>query len=584
MVEMPRSPVWELVQRQAERTPEAVAVQASRTLTYAQLSESVTALAERILASMAAGSVVALDATDTANGAVGVLAGVRSGCPVLPLSRQNPAGHTARVLAAAGPALVLRELPEGGWDVDDAPLRAGSWSPREPMLSDVAYIMYTSGSTGTPKGVMVSHKALADRLVGLAAVPGLSAGEKMAGSTALSFDISMAEMLLPLVVGASLINVPLETRGDPLAFAAFVAEHEPDVLQATPSFWRMLLAGGGWTGAPHTRIWCGGEALTPSLADRLLPRCAELWNLYGPTEATIWATAARVESADRVSLGHPLEGTTVELVPIDATGADAGDAITEPGRPGEIVLSGAGLALGYLDQAALTAERFPVRGTPHGRRRCYRTGDSARFRTDGSLDFLGRLDNQIKLRGHRVELGGIEAALEEHPDVSAAVVLVRDADRPERASLTAFVTVRQEDTSEQDILGWVRERVPAGHCPDRVVVRSSLPRTTAGKVDRVRLAVELGANPATGPGASAPAASLPRSHAMTIATKAWREVLETADADEHQNFFDAGGTSILLGHLQERLSADFGFRFPVREIFKHPTISGIVDYAMRRGS
>ncbi|MET8450620.1 AMP-binding protein, partial [Streptomyces sp. NPDC005209] len=349
---------------------------------------------------------------------------------------------------------------------------AGDDAPAD--LADVAYIMYTSGSTGRPKGVAVPHEALVARLLAMARVPGLARGESMAAMTALSFDISLAEMLLPLTVGATLVAAGPEVRMDPEAFAAFVREQAPDVVQATPSFWRLALAG-GWRGAPDIRIWCGGEPLTSPLAAQLLSRCSELWNLYGPTEATIWASSLRVEEADRISLGQPLPGGGMCL----DTWADGGDT-------GEVLLYGEGLAHGYLGDRELTDRRFHPFETPDGPRRVYRTGDRARSGRDGLLEYLGRTDSQIKLRGHRIELGEIESVLEEHPSVTEAVTVVRDADRPERAYLAAYlVTVREVEVGS--LRSWLRERLPASHCPLRLTVLDALPRTTAGKVDRVRL-------------------------------------------------------------------------------------------------
>ncbi|WP_217211437.1 amino acid adenylation domain-containing protein [Streptomyces sp. AC550_RSS872] len=475
---------------QATRTPDATAVRAARTYTYRELSARAAALGEEILAHTRAGSLVALDAAGPAGGALGILAAAGSGCAVLPLNRESPPAHRERVLANARPSLVLRETAEGAFTAEPVPAAGGLFVPREPAMADIAYVMYTSGSTGLPKGVMVPHTALLDRLAGLAATPGLTAGETMVAATALSFDISMAEMLLPLMVGASFLVVPDEVRFDPYSFKDFVDEHAPQVIQATPSFWRMLLAA-EWQGAEGARLWCGGEALTPELARRLLPRGAQLWNLYGPTEATIWATAARVESPDVISLGRPLDGSGLYLAAVDDTGATHLDeTVTEPGTDGEIVLYGAGIALGYLERDDLTAERFPTRDIPGAGGRLYRTGDRARYRADGSLEFLGRADDQIKLRGHRIELGEIEAVLEEHPEITAAVAVLRDADRPQHASITAHVTARGQDVSGKTIRAWLRERLPASHCPSRIVVHEALPRTTAGKVDRVLLAGE----------------------------------------------------------------------------------------------
>ncbi|MER6957567.1 MULTISPECIES: AMP-binding protein [unclassified Streptomyces] len=482
--------IREAFEAQAARTPDAVAVRATRTYTYRELSAKAAALGEEILAHTPTGSLVALDAAGPASGVVGILAAAGSACAVLPLNRESPPAHRERILASARPSLVLRETAECAFTVEPVPATGGPFVPREPVMAEVAYVMYTSGSTGLPKGVMVPHRALLDRLAGLASTPGLAAGETMVAATALSFDISMAEMLLPLTVGASFLAVPDDVRFDPYSFEDFVNKYAPQVIQATPSFWRMLLAA-DWQGAEGARIWCGGEALTPELARRLLPHGAEVWNLYGPTEATIWATAARVESPDVISLGRPLEGSGLYLAAVDGSGTTHLDeTVTEPGTDGEIVLYGAGIALGYLDRDDLTAERFPVRETSDGDERLYRTGDRARYRANGSLEFLGRADGQIKLRGHRIELGEIEAVLEEHPAVTAAVAVLRDADRPQHASITAHVAARGDGASDKAIRSWLLERLPASHCPSRIVVRETLPRTTAGKVDRVLLASE----------------------------------------------------------------------------------------------
>lgn len=547
--------VWDVVRAQVGRTPEAVAARAARTYTYRDVAALAEGLGERIAAKVRPGSLVALDASNRFSGAVGILGAIAAGCAVLPLDGQSPAARRARVLDDARPALLLRELAEAEFALEAGELPS---PPREPDLGDIAYVLYTSGSTGQPKGVMVGHEALIDRLAGLAERPGLAAGESMLAMTALSFDISLAELLLPLTLGASFTAVPEETRVDPLAFAELVAEAAPDVLQATPSFWRMQTAS-GWTGAPGARLWTGGESLTPSLARELLPRCSELWNVYGPTEATIWATAARIDSAERISLGEPLAGVGVLI--------DAG---------GELLLHGTGLAHGYLNREQLTAERFPQQETPDGRRRVYRTGDLARRGPDRALEFLGRQDSQVKLRGHRIELGEVEAVLEEHPDISQAVVLVQDADRPRTAALVAFVVQR----AGADLRGWLEDRLPASHRPARITVLPELPRTTAGKVDRVALSAALSAAPPAGdPAWPATAAPAP-GDVRALVAEAWRRTLALESVDENANFFDSGGNSALLAVLQKRLSDGLGLRVPIKEIFRNPTVAGLADHIL----
>jgi D-alanine--poly(phosphoribitol) ligase subunit 1 len=457
--------VWDVVEAQAARTPEAVAVVP---WTYAELAGRVRAVANTISGYCGPGQVVAIDVSGPAAGLVAFLAVARAGCTALPLSAESPPPHRALMLEDARPALVVTEEEDGGCVV--RPTTYFGFPAADAAPSETAYVMYTSGSTGRPKGVLVPHAALVPRLAGLARVPGLAAGESMLAMTALSFDISLAEILLPVTVGATVVPAPPAARLDPEVFARVVASTRPAVLQATPSFWRLALAW-GWTGAPESRIWCGGEALTPGLAAKLLPRCARLWNVYGPTEATIWATAADITDPETVSLGTALPGTEVLLLAADGT------PITTPGTPGHLVLSGAGLATGYLNLPDLTAARFPA-----GR---YRTGDLAAYRADGALEYLGREDDQIKLRGHRIELGEIEAVAENCPETTAAVAVLKDADTAS-AHIALYVT---GGVTPRALRTWIAEHLPPPMRPTTVEVVAQLPRTSAGKVDRQALTV-----------------------------------------------------------------------------------------------
>jgi D-alanine--poly(phosphoribitol) ligase subunit 1 len=471
--------IWDLVARQAAQAPAATAVRGEPSLSYAQLLGRAAALAAELAPGARPGSLLALAAATPGAAAVAMLAAARAGCAVLPLSADSPARHRDLILADARPALWLTEL--GGDDYRLAVSRPDATSPPPRRdLPGVAYVLYTSGSTGVPKGVVIPHEALLARLAGLAERPGFGRDDSVLAVTALSFDISMAEILLPLSVGGQFVSAPPEARLDPAAFARLVSMYSPTVLQATPSFWQLMLAW-GWPGAPGARIWCGGEPLTASLGARLRPSGRQLWNLYGPTEATIWASASQVTAPDRISLGEPVPGTGMFLAGED------GEPITAPGRPGEILLYGAGLARGYLERPELTAERFCLRPTPDGPARCYRTGDRGQFGESGQLEFLGRDDGQVKLRGHRIELGEIESVLEQHPAISQAVVVLREPDVPERAHIAAFV-VAGDGLTPREIRRWLADRLPAPARPGHIEVVPGIPRTTAGKADRVQLA------------------------------------------------------------------------------------------------
>lgn len=474
--------VWDAVRDRPYASHRDVAIRGAREISYGELGELVADLCERIKATSPPGSLIALDAAEPAAGAIAILAAARAERAILPLSQDMPAMLRDAVLADAGPEMIIAQQAETDFTI--APYRGTPG--REQCgrdLRDVAYVLYTSGSTGRPKGVMVPHGALVPRLAGLADVPGLRRGEAILAMTALSFDIALAELLLPLIVGASFIAAPPGTRLDPAVFADTTSQYGPDVIQATPSFWRLALAW-GWQGAPGARLWCGGEALTGGLAERLLPRCRELWNVYGPTEATIWATAGQVRAGHPVSLGAPLPGSGLCL---EDTAGGRARMIGDAGRPGEILLYGSGLAAGYLNGNTLTKERFCERETPDGPQRCYRTGDRAQFREDGSVEFLGRTDAQVKLRGHRFELGDVEDVLEQCAGVTAAAVVIRDKDQPERASLVAFL-VTDGFVTARAVREWTGLRLPPIMRPGHIYFQSSLPRTTAGKVDRVRLA------------------------------------------------------------------------------------------------
>jgi amino acid adenylation domain-containing protein len=310
---------------------------------------------------------------------------------------------------------------------------------------DAAYVIYTSGSTGKPKGVVVPHRAVVNFLDSMARVPGLAPGDRLLAVTTLSFDIAVLELLLPLAVGAEVVLASRDAAVDPQALRLLVESTEANVMQATPSTWRMLLES-GWQGHGRFKALVGGEGLPTDLATKLLERTGQLWNMYGPTETTVWSTCWQVESPERgISIGRPIANTQVHVL----------DERLQPcaiGLPGEIYIAGDGVTTGYLHRPELTAERFVPDPFRPGHA-MYRTGDRGRWRHDGLLDHMGRLDFQVKVRGYRIELGEIESTLAAHPQVGRSLVIVRE-DQPGDLRLVAYVVAPRTDAEAAVVEVW----------------------------------------------------------------------------------------------------------------------------------
>ena len=444
------------------------------TFSYASLADRVESVVEAVKPLAVAGEVVALDIRTPALGLVAALAADRLGQAYLPLDTAAPMTRQQRALENSAARVVLRET-------DPLRLEAFRVSARRPAwpLADPGYIIYTSGTTGRPKGIHVPKRSLIERLEGLRERPGFGRHGSFLALSALSFDMSVVETLLPLAAGGAMVTADTAARRNVEVFDHAVHEYQPDVAQATPSFFRLMLAS-GWTGSESLTIWCGGEAMTPDLASALHERCAALWNMYGPTEATVWTSAWRVVPGQPISLGTELPGTVLDLVGPD------GEVVTGTGLDGEIRISGAGIADGYLD--ATPAEDARFRGTRANR--SYLTGDRARRNADSSLTFLGRSDNQVKVRGHRIEMGEIESALESHPVVTEAIVALVDHGDPDTAHLSAAVVARAR-VNVRDLRRWLAERLPAAMIPQVIQVAAAFPRTSAGKLDRVTITARL---------------------------------------------------------------------------------------------
>ncbi|HEV2146752.1 MAG TPA: amino acid adenylation domain-containing protein [Longimicrobiaceae bacterium] len=566
---------------QAARTPDAVAaVFDAGTLTYAELDARADRVAS-VLRRMGAGPETRVAVcTERSPALLAALLGtLKAGAAYVPLDPALPASRIAYVLedarvgalvteehlAAALPGGVPRLLLDAGGAPPAGAEGDGGRPGRRAWPESLAYVIYTSGSTGRPKGVMVPHRTVVNFLESMRRTPGLSASDVLLSVTTLSFDIAVLELLLPLVVGARTVVAGAETAADGRRLAGRLDEVGATVMQATPATWQVLLET-GWEGRPQLRMLCGGEALGRPLADALLARGASLWNMYGPTETTVWSAVHRVGEEPRpVPLGEPIANTRLYVL----------DERLNPvplGVPGELFIAGEGVARGYLGRPALTAERFVPDPFGEAGARLYRTGDRVRRSADGRLEFLGRADRQVKVRGHRIEPGEIEAALLARPEVREAAVVLREW-APGDERLVAFVAPAPGAApTAAGVRGSLREQLPEYMVPSHVVVLDALPRTPNGKLDAG--ALRLPEHRPEAEGAYAP----PGTRAERTVAEIWQEVLRTERVGADDNFFDLGGHSLLVVRVQRRLSEAFGRDVPLVDLFQYPTVRALAKH------
>ncbi len=583
--EVAELPFHHLFELQARIAPEAPAVAGGGTvLTYDELNRQANQLA-RHLRGLGVGPEtrvgIALERSPALLAAL--LGTLKSGGAYVPLDPSHPRERLAMILDDAHPAVLVTEerlrgeLPvpagcrivclDGAWEDGGLLAAASSETLAEGLESpeSLAYAIFTSGSTGRPKGVQITHGALVNFLLSMQRAPGLGAADVLVAVTTVSFDIAALELFLPLLVGARIELAGREEVSDGVLLAQRIASSKATTLQATPAGWRMLLDA-GWPGDPSFKALCGGEALTPDLAERLLPRVGSLWNVYGPTETTIWSAAGRVESVSpaiaAVPIGPAIANTTLYEL----------DQYFEPaavGVMGDLFIGGAGLSRGYLGSPEMTADRFvpdSFAGKAAPGARLYRTGDLARRRADGTIDFLGRADHQIKIRGYRIEPDEIAAVLAKHPGVRETVVVARKSATGD-PRLVAYLIPGDPAPAVDDLRGFLRDKLPSYMLPADFVLMENFPLNPSGKVDRRAL-----------PAPEATAAvgrelALPETPTEETLVTVWEQVLGRTGIGIHDNFFELGGHSLLAPQVIARVEQTFQIRLPLRTFFESPTIS-----------
>ncbi|CAH2601472.1 Amino acid adenylation domain-containing protein [Rhodovastum atsumiense] len=569
--------VHDLIAAQAAETPDRIAAGFGGTsLTYAALDRRANQLAHHLRGILPAGEQrVGILVERSLDMLVALLGVLKAGYAYVPLDPGHPEARLRLILEQAQVAGVITDdaaaeplLPTGAplirldhaWA--EIAARPGHAPGVEVRGDDLAYVIFTSGSTGTPKGVEVRHRSVVNLLLSMIARPGLRPDDVMMAVTTIAFDIAGLELFAPLVVGARVEIAAHADVVDGFALCERMRGCNATVMQATPSLWQMLLDA-GFRPIAGMKLLCGGEKLSRSLADRLLEDGAELWNMYGPTETTIWSSTVRILPDDGpVTIGLPIANTSFHVV--DDTGA-----LAPVGVPGELWIGGEGLARGYLDRPALTAERFvtasPGTAPPT---RFYRTGDVARRLADGRVQLLGRNDQQVKLRGFRIELGEIEEVLARVDGVQACAVALQE----EWSRLVGYWV-------ERPGTGLTPERLRASlarHLPDYMVPAlwlrlETMPLNPNGKIDRWALRA-----PDAGPLPAAAEHVEPETELQRQLATIWQEVLGLSRIGLTDNLLDLGADSIHLFQIAAR-SMRAGLAVTASQLLRHPTIEALAQ-------
>jgi amino acid adenylation domain-containing protein len=571
----------ELTAEQAQRTPEAIVSDGRTRLSFAELDERAGRLASH-LRQLGVGpdelvGVCMQRSTDVVVALLGIL---KAGGAFVPLEPDQPPQRLALMLSEARPRVVLttaedrRVLPTTSAHILCLDGERDSWMSYPPMVATdcgpdkLAYVLFTSGSTGTPKGVMVEHRSLVNQLVWKSGSFGLTSADRILQKTPLGFDPALSELFCPLVTGASLTLLRPGDHANPQRLVEAVRDERITVLGFVPSMLEEFIAAAdpGELGSLRL-VTCGGETMSPALVRSFFDRFGpdvELRNMYGPTEAVMSVSSWRCDpsSDGTVPIGRPVANTQIYLL----------DANLNPvpiGAPGELCIGGVQVARGYLNQPALTAERFVANPFRPGER-IYRTGDMARHRNDGAIEFLGRRDGQIKIRGIRIELGEIEAAMARHPDVRQAVAALRgDAEGQERLVAYVLPALAGRAPTLAEMFAFLSDRLPNSMLPSALVVVDSIPLTHHGKVDREALP-----DPDWQPIATFRPARNDTERAL-VTMVAPLLGLDAVGIDE--NFFMIGGHSLLLAQLIVRIGDRFGVDMPLRSVFDNPTIADLAS-------
>lgn len=585
----------DLIDEQARRTPDAIAlIFDHRRITFRQLMDRVHPLVHRLQRlGVGTDSIVAICMERSIEMVVAIVAILKAGGAYLPLDPENPPDRLKSILDDARPAVLLtqecslKSLPR--WkgrvlsldgETDALAAESAEFLSVKVHPENLAYVMFTSGSTGKPKGVMIPHRAIVNHMLWMRSTIAVGASDRILQRTPFTFDASVWEFFLPLITGAALVIARPSGHKDILYQIETIQQEQVTVLQSVPSILRVLLEAEDIGKCRTLRfVFCGGEALTSDLQKLFFERAlGELYNLYGPTECTIDSTmwkCVKDWNLPNIPIGRPIANLTAYIL-------DEHQKLLPPGAAGELYIGGAGVGRGYLNRPELTAERFlcdPF-STDSGAR-MYKTGDLARFLSSGDIEYCGRIDFQVKIRGLRIELGEIENVIRDFPGIHQTVMVARE-DVPGEKRLVAYLVPTDTDNFRtRDLRDFLKTKLPDYMIPAAIVSLPVLPLTSVGKVDRRALPAptydNLNSNREI---------TLPRTQTERLMSQIWSKFLGIEKVGTRESFFDLGGDSLLALLMFAQISKEFGNTLSLNSLFDSPTIeqlSLVIDKGRAQG-
>lgn len=574
-VDLPDKLLHQLFEEQTQKSPDSIAaICGDEKISYSQLNHRANALADILLKlNISEGDVVGINVERGLGMLVSVLAVLKCGACYLPLDPSFPDDRLQFMLQDSGAGFLITQqsfleryqnysgqvitidkLPDAGTQILGNPNRNIS-------SHSLAYMIYTSGSTGRPKGVKVHHEAVVNFILSMATRPGFKSSDKILAVTTLSFDISILELFLPISMGGMVVITKADEVYQGKLLIAMIEKFSISILQATPATWNILIKS-GWMGNSGLTALCGGEALSQSLAEQLLPRVRALWNMYGPTETTVWSTCHQIKDAKTpILVGKPINNTQLYIL--------KNGQIQPIGVSGDVFIGGSGVSKGYHNREELTKEKFIT--SPHSEL-IYNTGDLGCLLPDGNLRLFGRSDDQVKLRGYRIELSEIEKTICEVAGISEAVVRIFQINEID-VRLVGFVTTNNNPAvNNEDIFKHLQARLPAYMIPSTVKKLDSFPRTPNGKIDKKALTFQP------------EFAETNETEILNLTDferdlyKIWATELNSSSFGINDNFFDIGGNSVMLVQLATRVNEFIGKELDILTYFTYPSIKSFSNY------